>query len=64
MLAYGWIIPLLPLVAFASIVLVTNPNKKLSSSLSIGAIITSFLLSIAVLIEVIASPVSQEFSIS
>jgi NADH-quinone oxidoreductase subunit L len=64
MLAYSWIIPLLPLVAFASIVLVTNPNKKLSSFLSIGAIITSFLLSIAVLIEVIGNPVSQEFSIS
>ncbi|HEX9916909.1 MAG TPA: NADH-quinone oxidoreductase subunit L [candidate division Zixibacteria bacterium] len=64
MLAYSWIIPFLPLLAFASIVLVTNPDKKLSSFLSIGAIVTSFLLSIVVLIEVIASPVSKEFSIS
>lgn len=64
MLAYSWIIPLLPLLAFASIVLVTNPKKKISSFLSIGAIATSFVISIVVLTEVIANPVPKEFYIS
>ena len=64
MLAYSWIIPLLPLLAFAGIVLVTNPNKKLSSSLSIGAIVTSFVLSVVVLGEVMGNPIPREFYIS
>ncbi len=64
MLAYSWIIPLLPLIAFASIVLMANPNKKLSSSLSIGAIVTSFVLSIVVLAEVRANPIPKEFYIN
>jgi NADH-quinone oxidoreductase subunit L len=52
------------LLAFASIVLVTNPKKKISSFLSIGAIATSFVISIVVLTEVIANPVPKEFYIS
>ena len=64
MLAYSWVIPLLPLLAFAAIVLVANPNKKLSSYLSIGAIVISFVLSIIVLTQVIANPAPKEFSIN
>ena len=39
-----WSIPLFPLIAFAAIVLCTNPHKKLSSGLATGAIAISWLL--------------------
>jgi NADH-quinone oxidoreductase subunit L len=40
-----WLIPLLPLIAFAVIVLFANPYKTLSSGLATGAIAVSWLLS-------------------
>ena len=33
-----WLIPVFPLLAFALIVLFTNPNKRLSTGIAIGGI--------------------------
>lgn len=61
MLASSWLIPLLPLVAFASIVFFTNKRPKLSSYLSVGAVCVSFVLSVQVLFEVLKNPITSEF---
>jgi NADH-quinone oxidoreductase subunit L len=61
MLANAWIIPLLPLVAFAIIVLFTNRREKLSSLISIGAICLSFVFSLLVIASVLKNPVTSEF---
>jgi NADH-quinone oxidoreductase subunit L len=61
MLANAWIIPLLPLLAFGIIVFFTNRNKKASSAVSIGAICSSFVLSLIVIASVLKNPVAQEF---
>lgn len=61
MLASSWLIPLLPLIAFASIVFFTNKRPKLSSYLSVGAVCASFVLSVPVLFEVLKNPVTSEF---
>ena len=61
MLANAWIIPLLPLLAFVIIVFFTNRNEKASSAISIGAICSSFVLSLIVIASVLKNPVAQEF---
>ena len=61
MLANAWIIPLLPLLAFAIIVFFTNRNEKTSSLVSIGAICLSFVLSLIVIASVLKNPVASEF---
>jgi NADH-quinone oxidoreductase subunit L len=63
MLNYSWIIPLLPLLAFVSIVLLFNKNKKLSSALSVGAVCISFTLSLLVLGIVLSNPTPFEVKI-
>ncbi len=47
----SWIIPILPLIAFALIVFFTHNNRKLSSGLSIAAIAIGFLYSIVLLVK-------------
>jgi len=61
MLANAWIIALLPLLAFVIIVFFTNRNKKVSSAVSIGAICSSFVLSLIVIASVLKNPVAREF---
>lgn len=61
MLESSWLIPLLPLLAFGTIVFFTNRNPRLSSYISIGAVCASFALSVPVLFEVLQNPVASEF---
>ncbi len=53
MFNYAWLIPLLPLLAFATIVLVANRRKDLSAKLAIGALFISFILAMGVLVTAI-----------
>jgi NADH-quinone oxidoreductase subunit L len=62
MQAYSWIIPLLSLVSFATIVFFTIKRPRLSAYISIGAVATAFVLSVIVLSEVLKNPVSSEFT--
>ncbi len=61
MLANAWIIPLLPLLAFGIIVFFTHRHRRLSSSVSIGAICLSWVLSLLVIGSVLKNPVASEF---
>jgi NADH-quinone oxidoreductase subunit L len=61
MLSYSWIIPLLPLLAFITIIFFTRRNEKVSSLVSIGAICLSWVLSLVVIISVLKNPVTSEF---
>jgi NADH-quinone oxidoreductase subunit L len=61
MLSYSWIIPLLPLLSFVTIVFFTRRNERLSSLVSIGAICLSWVLSLVVIISVLKNPVTSEF---
>jgi NADH-quinone oxidoreductase subunit L len=51
-----WLIPALPLLSFFAIVLFTNPNKRLSSNIAIGAIGLSWLISWVIIFQVITTP--------
>ncbi|MFH1334995.1 MAG: NADH-quinone oxidoreductase subunit L, partial [Candidatus Zixiibacteriota bacterium] len=61
MLSYSWIIPLLPLLAFITIVFFTRRHQKLSSLVSIGAICLSWIFSLVVIVSVLKNPVTSEF---
>ncbi|HEX7400958.1 MAG TPA: proton-conducting transporter membrane subunit, partial [candidate division Zixibacteria bacterium] len=61
MLSYSWIIPLLPLLAFVTIIFFTRRNERVSSLVSIGAICLSWVLSLVVIINVLKNPVTSEF---
>lgn len=56
MLDYAWIIPALPVLAFAVITFATRWNEKLSSGISIAAILTGLVYSILILIRMLANP--------
>jgi NADH-quinone oxidoreductase subunit L len=62
MLQNAWIIPLLPALAFVVIIFVTRWNEKLSSYLSIAAILAGLVYSIAILFEVLQHPEPFEIS--
>lgn len=62
MLEYSWIIPALPVLAFVIIVFATRWNEKLSSGISIAAILGGLGYSIAILIEVLGNPEPFEMS--
>jgi NADH-quinone oxidoreductase subunit L len=53
MFQLAWLIPVFPLLAFAVIVLFTNPNKRLSSNIAIGAMALAWVLGIGVFITAI-----------
>ena len=40
-----WLIPIPPLLAFFAIILFANPRKRLSSTIAIGAVVISWVLS-------------------
>jgi NADH-quinone oxidoreductase subunit L len=61
MLQNSWLIPFLPLLSFVFIIFFTIKKPELSSYLSIGAVGISFILSFAVLLNVLRDPQSQEF---
>jgi NADH-quinone oxidoreductase subunit L len=50
-----YLVPLFPLLAFALIVFVTNPNKQLSSTIAIVAIAVSWLLSWGIMYQVVST---------
>jgi len=58
----SWIIPVLPLAAFALIVFFTHNNRKLSAGLSIGAIGIGFLYAVALLFRQIGDNTPFELS--
>jgi NADH-quinone oxidoreductase subunit L len=62
MQAYSWIIPLLSLVSFATIVFFTIKRPRLSAYISISAVAMAFVLSVIILTEVLKNPVSSEFT--
>jgi len=59
MLPYSWIIAALPLLAFVLIVFFLNRSNKISSYFSIAMVLTSFVLSCIVLIQVLDDPQIQ-----
>jgi NADH-quinone oxidoreductase subunit L len=61
MLSHAWLIALLPLLSFVFIVFFFNKNNKLSSYFSIGMVLTSFLLSCVVLIQMLHDPTPKEY---
>ena len=64
MLSYALLIAVLPLLSFICIVFFFNKNNKLSSYFSIGMVLTSFLLSCIVLIQVLNDPTPKEYWIN
>ncbi|MBU1319692.1 MAG: NADH-quinone oxidoreductase subunit L [candidate division Zixibacteria bacterium] len=62
MLEYSWIIPVLPVLSFVLIIFFTRWNEKLSSGISIGAILIGLAHSIAILTKVLANPEPFEMS--
>ena len=61
MLPYSWIIAVLPLLSFLMIVFFLNKNNKVSSYFSITMVLTSFLLSCVVLVQVLNDPTPKEY---
>ena len=61
MLAHAWIIAALPLLSFVMIVFFLNRNNKVSSYFSIAMVLTAFLLSCVVLIQVLGDPTPKEY---
>jgi len=61
MLYNAWIIPALPLAAFALIVFFTHRNRAVSAALSIGAILIGFVYAIPVLFQLIHNHGPHEF---
>jgi NADH-quinone oxidoreductase subunit L len=61
MLAHAWIIAALPLLSFIMIVFFLNRNNKVSSYFSIAMVLTAFLLSCVVLVQVIGDPSPKEY---
>src|SRR5438270_7694538 len=51
-----WLIPALPLFAAAIISLCRRPQKRLASSLAIGAMLLSFLVSLAAFVASVRAP--------
>ncbi|UCE67980.1 MAG: NADH-quinone oxidoreductase subunit L [Candidatus Zixiibacteriota bacterium] len=61
MLPYSWIIAALPLLAFILIVFFLNRSNKISSYFSIAMVLTSFVLSCIVLVQVLDDPAPKEY---
>ena len=59
-----WLIPVFPFLAFVIIIIFTQDNPKLSHSLSIGAIVLSWLIGWGVVFSAIATPHLGEHPIS
>jgi len=59
-----WLIPVLPLLAFVLIILFTHRNRQLSSNLAIGAIGLSWLVSWAIVFQVITTPHFELFDLT
>ncbi len=59
-----WLIPAFPLLSFFAIVLFTNPNKRLSSNIAIGAIGLSWLTSWVVVFRVVTTPHFEAVSLT
>ncbi|ABO50555.1 NADH dehydrogenase subunit L [Desulforamulus reducens MI-1] len=55
-LGHAWLVPLLPAMAFAIIVFLTRPLPKLSSSISVLAMASSFVLAAAIAYGVFTNP--------
>jgi len=60
MFEYAFLIPVLPALAFAIIILFTRWNEKLSSGISIGAILIGLCWSIGVLVKMLGNPEPYE----
>ncbi len=52
----SWLIPIPPLLAFAIIVLVTNPNKRLSAAIAIAGVAVSWVLGWWVFLASVVTP--------
>lgn len=61
MLQYSWIIAALPLLSFIMIVFFLNRSNKISSGFSIAMVLSSFVLSCVVLIQMLANPTPKEY---
>jgi NADH-quinone oxidoreductase subunit L len=61
MLANAWIIAILPLFSFVCIIFFLHRNNKIASYFSIAMVLLSFLLSCAVLIQVLQDPTPKEY---
>ncbi len=61
MLQYSWIIAALPLLSFIFIVFFLNKSNKVSSLFSITMVLSSFVLSCAVMVQTLKDPTPKEF---
>jgi len=60
LVTFVWLIPLLPLLAFFTIVLLTRKHDRLSHTIAIGAIAISFVLAQIVFWNVVTRSGSHE----
>jgi hypothetical protein len=52
----AWLIPLVPLVGFAAVLLLTNTLRERAAYVAVAAASVSFIVSLAVAVQVIADP--------
>jgi NADH-quinone oxidoreductase subunit L len=64
MVEYAWLIPIFPLLSFATIILFINRWKRASSALTIGTMAVSMLLSLGILFTVIGTEHFETFQMS
>ena len=57
---FVFLVPLFPLLAFAAIILFLNSRQKLSSSVAIGAVAASWLLSWGIVYEVVSTVLAHK----
>ena len=58
----SWLIPLLPILSFATIVLFAHNNRKLSAGISIGAIAFGFVFAVMLLFRQLGDNTEFEWS--
>ncbi len=63
MIQYAWLIPLLPLAAFAVIIFFTGRNRLLSAGVAIAAMVLSTMISTGILLEYLANPIPVEYAL-
>ncbi len=63
MTQYAWLIPVLPFAAFLVISFLTKKFRQLSSTVSILAVLASFVISVGILLEQLANPVVTESAV-
>jgi len=64
MIELAWLIPLLPFAAFGLIVFLFKNNRKLSAYIAIVAMSIAMIISLGILIQVINSPETTEYSLT